>query len=292
MGTAMDIRARSFHDDESGPAIATRARLWHRPERREADNSGRGALRTLGVLRALNERNGATVTELSETTGISRPALYRILSALCDSGYVVHRESDGGYILTRLVASLSKGFRSDSWTVEVATPVMEELQKKIMWPTDLSVFRDDRMRLLHTTRPLSPYAIDFAKIGAEVSMTRSALGLAYLAFAEPAQQKEIIETVQRTADNGFKCLETQGQLMKRLNDVRARGYAWRYRIADSHPLAAKTGSIAIPVRMDGAIVATAGITFIATALTVDEAARRYLAQLQAAARDIESLITT
>jgi len=48
----------------------------------------RGPLRTIAVLRALNVRNGATVGELSLATGISRPALYRILETLRAAGYV------------------------------------------------------------------------------------------------------------------------------------------------------------------------------------------------------------
>jgi IclR family mhp operon transcriptional activator len=64
-----------------------------RPQKRQKDATGnwnpmRSALRTLTVLRALNVHNGATVGDLSLATGISRPALYRILETLREAGYI------------------------------------------------------------------------------------------------------------------------------------------------------------------------------------------------------------
>ena len=54
----------------------------------------RGVVRTLGVLRALNEHNGARVSDLAVNTHIPRPSLYRILETLRDLGYV-RRNPDG-----------------------------------------------------------------------------------------------------------------------------------------------------------------------------------------------------
>lgn len=76
--------------------------------------------RTLSVLRAPNEHNGSSVSELSTATSISRPALYRILDSLCVQGYVRRRRDGERYELTPLVRSLSDGFKDEGFLIEVS----------------------------------------------------------------------------------------------------------------------------------------------------------------------------
>jgi IclR family mhp operon transcriptional activator len=70
----------------------------------------RGITRTLQVLTALNGANGSSLTAISRLTGISRPALYRILAALMKAGYIRRRDGDRLFFLTSKVRMLSAGF--------------------------------------------------------------------------------------------------------------------------------------------------------------------------------------
>jgi DNA-binding IclR family transcriptional regulator len=60
----------------------------------------RGVVRTLDVLRAVNDAPGAGVSDLAQRTSIPRPSLYRILETLWALGYVRRRRDGEGYAPT------------------------------------------------------------------------------------------------------------------------------------------------------------------------------------------------
>lgn len=111
----------------------------------------RGVTRTLAVIRALNDRNGARVADLARMTGIPRPSLYRILETLVALGYLSRREEEERYDLTIMVRMLSDGFNDEPWVRGIAHPVMEALQREIVWPTDIATFSGNAMYLRETT---------------------------------------------------------------------------------------------------------------------------------------------
>ncbi len=247
----------------------------------------RGIERALVVLTALNRASSSSVTDLSRRTGISRPALYRILGVLVDTGYVRRRGDDRTYCPTSKVRTLSDGFRSDTSIYEIAVPVLAALQREVVWPTDLAVYRGDRLELLETTRRQSPFVIDDLVAGGQLSsIFTTALGLAFLAHARPAERDAIVESYA-TKHPVLAADEEHGveQLAKTLDSVRAQGYAWRYRGSVK-----ETGTIAVPVLQAGNAVASIGITFIAAALSVSEVVKRHLAALEEAARAIETAL--
>ena len=249
----------------------------------ELENDARGVSRTLAVIAALNRNNGATVTELAKSTGISRPALYRILGALCACGYVLRRNGDSRYFLSELVLELSSGYDRGYWIAEVARPAISALQRRIKWPTDFATFDNSDMQIVQTTRDQSPFVIDEGKIGRRVSVARTSLGQAFLAFSEAAKREEIL----RRLAGRLEAAEIQ-RLRSRIEEVRLRGYAARFRTPDRNPNAAKTGSVAVPILLEGEPAAAIGFTFIASALSLEEAVRLHLDALRATKRDIES----
>jgi IclR family transcriptional regulator, mhp operon transcriptional activator len=253
------------------------------------NDDARGVTRTLAVLRALNTHNGATVTQLSRVTRISRPALYRILDALVHNGYVAADPDRKTYCLTYLVRSLSDGFRDEHWISEIAGPVMNDLQRRVLWPTDLATFANYEMRLRDTTRRRSPLVIDRSAVGAQLSFLRSALGLAYLAHCPASERGAILEMLQRPGHPDHGLASDTVRVLRLLREVRRRGYGWRFKGADTpeNDARSQTATIAVPVYGEAGVVATIGITFFASVLSIQEAARRHLGDLRAAARAIE-----
>jgi len=66
------------------------------PRRRPAEpRAPRGANRE-AVLRALEERPGASASELATASGVARPALYGVLNRLIEAGEVAKEELPGG----------------------------------------------------------------------------------------------------------------------------------------------------------------------------------------------------
>jgi len=259
------------------PALGTAQR---RAGRRPAPF--RGVDRTLAVLRGLNEHNGARISDLASATRIPRPSLYRLLDALCVLGYVRRRLDRERYELTILVRSLSDGFKDEDWLRSAAMPVIEALQREIVWPTDIATFQDNAMFLRETTRRASPLTIDGAQIGLRLPMLRSATGRAYLAYCSDSEREAILENLRKsTAPEDAQARERR-YVSNLLAMTRKNGYGERH--GDLFP---KTGAIAVPLRLASRVIACLNITFIASALTPRDAAAKYLGPLRRAAEEIE-----
>jgi IclR family mhp operon transcriptional activator len=238
----------------------------------------RAALRTLTVLRALNIHNGATVGELSHVTGISRPALYRILETLREAGYISVDIAGKHYCLTMLVRSLAEGFSDEDWVTQIARPTLARLQRKVVWPTDLGTFRSNGMWIRETTRRLSPLTIDRAVAGLRFCMLGSATGRAYLAFCRADEREQILRNLRLSVEPGNELVLRPRRLEELLEDVRRRGYGYRFGEPPK-----ESGAIAVPILYGDRIFGCVNMTFMAATLTPEDAARKHLADLREAA---------
>ncbi|MGF6539445.1 IclR family transcriptional regulator domain-containing protein [Paraburkholderia youngii] len=251
--------------------------------KRTDDEAGlmRGPLRTITVLRALNVRNGATVAELSAATGISRPALYRILETLRTAGYVSINLRQQRYCLTMLVRTLAEGFSDEDWVTQVARPVLSALQRKVLWPVDLGTFMNNAMWIRETTRQSSPLTIDRGVVGLRFPMLQGATGRAYLAFCAENERKQILANLARCPEAGNELIEQPSAVQALLNRTREQGYGVRY---GEQPT--ESGSIAVPILLEERVIGCINLTFIASALRPEEAARQHLAAMIRSAKKI------
>jgi IclR family mhp operon transcriptional activator len=230
----------------------------------------------------LNEHNGVRVSELAQKTGIPRPSLYRILETLRGLGYVRRGPDAERYELTIQVRALSDGFKDEAWIREAALPVMESLQRDIVWPTDIATFYDGAMWLRETTRRLSPLTIDAATVGLRLPMLKSATGKAYLANCGDAEREAILQNLRRSKQPEDARARDSRYIRELLGTTRRNGYGEQYR-----EIFPKTAAIAVPIRRTGHVVGCLNISFIASALDPRNAAARYLAALTAAAAAVE-----
>lgn len=246
------------------------------------DQTMRGVVRTLLLLRSLNENNGARVSELAEKTAIPRPSLYRILETLCRLGYVRRAGEGERYELTVQVRTLSDGFKDEAWIREAALPVMEALQRDIVWPTDVATFYDGAMWLRETTRRHSPLTIDAATVGLRLPMLKSATGKAYLAYCGDAEREAILQNLRRSRLPGDARARDSRYVKELLATTRRNGYGEQYR-----EIFPKTAAIAVPIMREKRVVGCLNISFIASALKPRDAAARYLDALTASAAAIQ-----
>ncbi len=255
--------------------------MTRNPDVKVSDAAMRGVERTLAVLHALNECNGASVTVLSCKTGISRPALYRILETLAGHGYIRRRLDDERYELTSRVRSLSDGYKDDDWVREAALPVIADLQREIVWPTDLATFSDNAMYLRESTRRCSPLTIDGMTVGVRLPMLQSATGRAFLAFCDETEHQAVVQNLRRSGRPEDSRSHDDKYIQAMIAAARRRGYGEREE--ECFP---KTSAIAVPVRCAGRVLACLNITFIAWVLKPKAAADRYLEQLHRVADEI------
>jgi IclR family mhp operon transcriptional activator len=245
----------------------------------------RGVGRALAVLQALNLQSGATVTQLRQQSGLSRPAIYRILQSLMQTGFVSRGRIPRTYVLTSKVRSLSEGYTDDDLIAEIAAPTLDKLQEKVIWPTELATLQDFRMHLRDTTRHLSPMVIDGEVVGRSIPLLSTALGLAYLSGCAPRRRQRLLAYLRATAASSDP-YPGDRRVRQVLEAVRAKGYAWREG-GVLEGFRYQTSTIAVPIHAHDDVRAALAVTFFSSAMSVEQAAARYLLDLQRAGRTIE-----
>jgi sugar-specific transcriptional regulator TrmB len=103
-------------------ALGTPAPTRRRPAQPRAP---RGANRE-AVLRALEERPGASASELAAASGVDRTALYPLLSRLAERGEVTKEELPGGHTGYRLAREEPTAFPRPEAPADAEAPPLAE----------------------------------------------------------------------------------------------------------------------------------------------------------------------
>uniref|UniRef100_UPI0021C69F69 helix-turn-helix domain-containing protein n=1 Tax=Escherichia coli TaxID=562 RepID=UPI0021C69F69 len=74
---------------------------------------------------------------LAELSGLHRTTVRRLLETLQEEGYVRRSPSDDSFRLTIKVRQLSEGFRDEQWISALAAPLLGDLLREVVWPTDV-----------------------------------------------------------------------------------------------------------------------------------------------------------
>src|SRR2546423_11133744 len=125
----------------------------------------RALVRGLDALTTLNQRNGATVSEIAQQIRLPRTTTYRILETLTHAGYVYRDPADDRYRLTIRVHRLADGFDDDAWVTQIARPCIDELGKEVQWPVAVASLSGTQMLVRETTDHRSPLAVERISAG-------------------------------------------------------------------------------------------------------------------------------
>ena len=249
--------------------------------------------RGLDVLRKLNERHGQSLAELHAATGIPKPSLLRILDTLEASGFAWRAIGDGRY-RRRFALILRPSIADELLAIgEIAAPFLENLRRKVIWPSDVLVFRDFRMELVETSRRQSPLGVAMYPLGYRVEMFLSAPGRAGLAFCSAAEREAVLADaalhppmLQRSRDL------LRGGLADILDETRRLGYASRDPLfggADDKDISViddRLDAIAVPLMAGGRVLATMNLVWPRKYRLKEQIVREHLADLQETAASI------
>lgn len=238
-------------------------------------------IRALHVLEALNTQSPMALAVLHEVTGLPKPTLVRLLDTLIAGGYVRRVSRRAGYSLAERVLRLSGGFRHADKAVEAVRPFLYALTAQYKWPVAVATLDGDAMIVRISTRAESPFAADPDYLGQRLPLLVSALGRAYIAFC-PAEERETLLALMRNSKARRNALARDTDAVERLvAGIRKRGYA----TTASLPGEALMG-FAVPVMHDTRVVAAITMRYFGSAMTEEEAARRYLKPMQDASKAI------
>ena len=169
--------------------------------------------------------------QLHQKTGLAKSTLRRLLATLVARRIVRVGLGDRLYRTNIALPDLTPLDLTPraARLVEAAMPHMIELTRKISWPSDLHLFDRNRMRVVESTRTLSPYHIHRGSIDITVNVFGSAGGRAYMSALEPAEVDTIVAQIGSDPQHGMTRFSlTREILAAELANVRSKGYAQRH----------------------------------------------------------------
>lgn len=182
--------------------------------------------RALRLLQELAEHgSGATLSELSSTTGLPKSSLHRTLGALRERGFATQRD-DGRYLLGVELLRIAFEFHDRLDLRVLLRPTLERLRATLNETVHVGVLDGPDVVYvdkLESTRPLSLTS----KIGGRNPAHATAVGKALLAWTYPTQAS-ISEWVRRDGPLVRRTPRTivdASQLSRELARVRADGFS-------------------------------------------------------------------
>jgi IclR family mhp operon transcriptional activator len=252
------------------------------------DSLARGLL----VLQRLQEMRAASLHDLHLATGIPKATLTRILHTAHLQGLVWQRMVDGAFLPSHVQRRLEPD--DDAWLVEIASPVLEELSRRLLWPSVLAVPRLDYMETLETNSSRTYFdGLPPRPHGFRVNMLGSASGRAYLAFCSEQEFDAVIARLRHKDIPAHRLAFDDEALRRLVATTRERGYAVRAPDfgGDYHRPRTEVddgrSSIAMPVRLDDRVLGSINLTWRRQVLSLTGLVQRHLGDLQAAVRTVE-----
>ncbi|MEU1577601.1 IclR family transcriptional regulator C-terminal domain-containing protein [Streptomyces collinus] len=216
-----------------------------------------------------------------QVTGIPKATLIRILHTCNQEGLVWQRLADGAFASLRP----QRAPYDDVELGGLASSVLEELCERVMWPSVLTVPRLDYMETIDTNSPKAYFdeVVPVAPIGFRSHMLLGASGRCSIAFCGEGEREAVLRRLREHDAPGNAYAHDPNWLRRLLATTRSRGYSVR---APEYDFDGRN-SIAVPIRLRGEVLGCVNVTWRKTVMSVQEAARRHLDDLQTAARRIE-----
>jgi IclR family mhp operon transcriptional activator len=249
--------------------------------------------RGLEVLSFLQSSRAGSLHDLHRSTGLDKATLTRIIATLEKRGLIWQRLADGAFLPSQIVQERQPSLRDEDRLVEVASPILENLSKRVDWPSILAVPRLDHMEVLETNSSTSYFHhIPLGPIGFRVNMLRSATGRAYITFCSESERQAILARLIESSEPGNFLSRSPAAVERLLAETRELGYGVRFPdyggdFNDSRG-AVDDGrnSIAVPIFVGGDVIAAVNLTWINKVTTVDKIVKSYRGCLQDAAAQI------
>jgi IclR family transcriptional regulator, mhp operon transcriptional activator len=237
----------------------------------DAESGVRSLVRGLDLLAALNERNPATVTELTEASGLPKATVIRLLKTLCAEGYVVRQLAGEGYRLTPYVRRLSRALHMENELFHAARPVMYELVQRTLWPLQLLIAEGESMLIEVSTRHMAPLTIRGLDT-TRFPILGSASGLVHLAWLPAAERTELLARIARTSEPQAAEARDSREIDRQIAELRRQGYSARLWTA----ITSRVNVVAVPVVVGDRAVASLCLECLYDAVDQDDLERRFL----------------
>jgi DNA-binding IclR family transcriptional regulator len=185
--------------------------------------SNRSLERGILVLRAF--RPGSDLLgngELAERTGLSKATVSRLTQTLVGTGMLEHDVARRAYRLAAPVLSLAHAMRSCSVMLEVAAPLMRTEAARLHVNVGLAVPDQGDMVYLESVRYNSKVSLRTVVVGQRIPMELTSLGRAYLAVADEAARRALLDGFKRRQRSDWPRIERE--IAQAADSVQRLGY--------------------------------------------------------------------
>ncbi len=244
----------------------------------------RSVSRFIAVFREINLKGPLSLGEMVQATGIPYPTTSRIVQTMLSHGLIEQIPKTKSYSVAAMAMSLSHGFQAANRLATAARPVIEALTHRIGWPVAVMTRVGTSMVARASTHHLTSLSFHAFPAGSSIPVLHSASGHVFLAYASREERAGVLDGLQRF--NNISPMLSLFQEGRPLERIRAEGHATYERNMHSQT-PGKTSSISVPVQVDDQLQGTLTMIFFASAMPMDEALRRYLAELRQSAKAIE-----
>ncbi len=190
----------------------------------EAESPAPALQRGLGVLEFLAGREqGATLSEISASLGLSPASTFRLTGVLEDAGYVLREEASRRFRLSRKLLRLAQPQHEGRSLVECCLPAMREVLALTGETVQLCCLAEHEcvmIEQLPSTHPFK-YIVD---LGSRPPIHCCAPGKAMLAHLPPAALEATLAAVVFTPHTS-RTITTKEALVQTFGKTRERGFA-------------------------------------------------------------------
>ncbi|WP_264214100.1 helix-turn-helix domain-containing protein [Leisingera thetidis] len=243
--------------------------------------------RGLAVLEVVHASGTVSLAVLAARTGLPKSTLLRICKTLEARRWLLHRNSDGNYLLGSAFPQGDGMPNRVDRLVGAAKEEIVRLSRDTGLGSDLAAgIGGGRVEIADTTRRFQVHGVYPNAVGFRPSPVLSALGTAYLFALSGADRALALQDLAgRLPREDVKALPGMATVLKRIAE---RGYAVRAaghwgRAVDFGELPA---AIAVPIAADQEPVGAVNLVWKATDHSVEAVAKDHLSRLQSAARII------
>lgn len=246
---------------------------------REAKNPVKATQRSLDVVEALREMDGARLTELADRLGLPNSTVHNHLSTLMERDYVV---KDGDvYRVSLRFLDLGEYARDRRKVYELAKPEIEELAAETGEVANLLVEENGWGVYLYSSKGEDAVPLDISA-GKHVHLHATALGKCILAHLSDKRVEEIVERRGLSAETDNTITQFDA-LAEELETVRERGYA-----IDDEERVPGMRCIGTPVKSEsGNVIGAISVSGPVSAMPMDRLTDALADQLLGAANVVE-----
>jgi len=184
--------------------------------------------RSLRILELIAQHpEGCALSFVSGELSLPLSATHRLLTTLCEAGYLKQSREQGDYVLTMKLVSLGLGFLSSAGVVDIAQPILDRLAEESGELVRLAVLDGEDLVFVAKAQGAVRGLKYDPDMGLSVKLSCSAAGHALLATMDDKQALALVERrgYGKPADFGPNAPTSSRALLPYLRTTRDRGFS-------------------------------------------------------------------